>query len=186
MKKKPIFLCLFVLLLLGFSACSSDDDSSSGPSSTDDLGSTNFVVTGDFEAEKSGFADFASLDLGSISTWEISTHDYSPQTFSLNFMLTSATNEVAQPEPGTYTIGFETNSTEVFHVVYTRIDDGDFSSAVEYTTWDSDSGTLTIQSATENQVTGSYDFTAYYYDDAFNKTSEIQVSGEFAAKKRIN
>lgn len=181
MKKTSFLLSLMLLVVMGLYACGSDDDN---PPSQE-FGEVNFTVTGDFEAEKSGFADFAGLNFGAASQWEISTNDFSPQTFSLNFSNFSATNTVSRPAPGTYVIGQGGNNVEAFSVVYTRIENEDFANAIEYDTLlEENAGTLTIETSNENEVSGTFSFTAVKRDDQFNVTGQIQVSGSFTAKKR--
>jgi len=184
---KVSMLSILSILLLSFIACSSDDDAS--PSGSN-FGDFQLDVSGDFNAQKSGFADFDGLEAFGSQTWEISMNDNNPSTVSLQFMLFSAIGEVNQPSPGTYEIGFESNSDSVFTAIYTHIPDGNFSETVEYSTLPTGDqvygGTLVIETSNANVVSGSFDFTAAKVDDDFNVVGEISVSGEFNARKRMN
>ncbi len=92
---------------------------------------------------------------------------------------------MSRPSPGTYVIGQGGNNVEAFSVVYTRIENEDFANAIEYdTSLEENAGTLTIETSNENEVSGTFSFTAVKRDDQFNVTGQIQVSGSFTAKKR--
>jgi len=180
-KKLFLFLTLTTLALINYS-CSDDDDSSGGP----DIGDATITVSGDVQGQKSGMADFHHLtDLpGGMETWEISIHDYSPQTFSLQFMLASATSEITQPGVGAHEIGFTPNSTSVFTAIYTHIPDGDFMNSTEYSTLWGGAGTLNITTSNDNTVSGNFQFSATEVDDELNIVGTVEVSGEFTANKR--
>src|SRR5690554_1875779 len=184
LKKVSTYLTAIVLAL-SFTACS-DDDSSSDDNGNPDLGNASLTVNGDVEGQKSGMADFNYLeDLpGGMEEWEISIHDYNPQTFSLTLMLTSV-NGVSQPEPGTYDIGFDANNPSVFMAIYTHIENEDFMNSVEYNTLFDGGGILTINSSTSETVTGTLEFTAHEFNDDFEIVGTITVSGEFTANKRV-
>jgi len=183
MKYKKLFLLFTIaaLALINYS-CSNDDDNSGGP----DIGDATITVSGDIQGQKSGMADFHHLtDLpGGMETWEISIHDYSPQTFSLQFMLASATSEITQPGVGTHEIGFAPGSTSVFTAIYTHIPDGDFMNSTEYSTLWGGAGSLNITTSNENTVSGNFQFSATEVDDELNIVGTIEVSGEFTANKR--
>lgn len=183
MKSKKLFLLLTITALALINYSCSDDDESSGGS---DIGDATITVSGDVQEQKSGMADFHHLtDLpGGMETWEISIHDFSPQTFSLQFMLTSATSEITQPGVGTYEIGFTPNSTSVFTAIYTHIPDGDFMNSTEYSTLWGGTGTLNITTSNDNTVSGNFQFSASKVDDELNIVGTIEVSGEFTANKR--
>ena len=180
-------LVALVVMSLASTSCSSDDE---GSSENLDFGNFELSVTGDFTQETNGFADFDSLSAFGVNSWEISMNDTNPSTVSLQLSLVSSTGEVSQPSPGTYEIGFEANSNNVFYAIYTHIPNGNFMQAVEYSTINegetSYGGTLEIEESTNDLVKGSFQFTAASVDDNFNVIGEISVSGEFTAKKRIN
>jgi len=181
MSNKFILLSVAFILALVMPSCSSSDDNNI----TSKLGEIKFSISGGIEANKEGIADFDKLDIMNTSTWELGGHDISPQTFSLYFSLLSANQSITRPQPGTYTIGFDVNNSDAFHAVYTHIEDGDFANSVEYTTWEQNSGTLTIDSSSEDKVTGSFNVTLYKYDDTLNIEDEIQLNGTFSANKRM-
>lgn len=173
MKKFLVSIGLLVLL----SSCSGDDSSSSG-----NLNTVSIEVTGDFEAEKLGIADFGLIDIGSTNSWELNMSDINPQTFNLRFVLNSVNQAIQRPTPGTYEIGFETNSNSVFTAFYIDVPNGNLSESKEYTTLDENyGGTLTIDSSDNDVVTGSFEFTAAHVDEDFNVIGEINVVGEFEA-----
>ncbi|MCH8534307.1 MAG: hypothetical protein LAT51_04485 [Flavobacteriaceae bacterium] len=188
MKKIKKISILFITLSFVMFSCSSDDE---GSPSSSNFGDFDLTVTGDFEANKSGFADFDGLDAFGSQTWEISMNDNNPSTVSLQFMLFSAIGDVNQPSPGTYEIGFEANSDSVFTAIYAHIPNGSFSETVEYSTLPHSEdmnygGTLTITTSTDGRVSGNFQFTAAKTDNDFNVVGEISVSGEFNARKRMN
>jgi hypothetical protein len=182
MKTNKLYYFL-VFLSFAFSGYSCSDDND-GPEDIS-MGEANFTVSGAVEGEKSGQADFHHLtDLpGGLENWEISIHDFSPQTFSLQFSLSSS-NSITQPGTGTYEIGFEANSSNVFLAIYTHIPNGDFMNSTEYSTLWGGAGTLTITTSNEDTVSGSFQFSATEVDDELNVVGTINITGEFTAKKR--
>lgn len=174
------FLVFLSFVLSGYS-CSDDND---GPENMD-MGEATFTVTGAVEDEKSGQADFHHLTglPGGLENWEISIHDFSPQSFSLQFNLSSSSG-IKQPGPGTYEIGFEANSSNVFLAIYTHIPDGNFMNSTEYSTLWGGGGTLTITTSNEDTVSGSFQFSAAEVDDELNVVGTVNITGEFTAKKR--
>lgn len=128
-------------------------------------------------------ADFTYNDLGSLKEWELSFHDYGPQTFSLTLMLTDL-EEVNQPQPGNHSIGHHPTDPTVFLGIFTNIEDGNYESMVEYDTFTS-LGTLTIVSSTDEKVVGSFEFSANTRDEQFSVIGSINISGSFEAYKRI-
>ena len=176
-----------VVISLASISCSSDDE---GSSENLDFGNFELSVTGDFTQETNGFADFDSLSAFGVNSWEISMNDINPSTVSLQLSLVSSTGEVSQPSPGTYEIGFDANSSDVFSAIYVHIPDGNFFETVEYTTFSTADqaygGSLIIETSNANVVSGSFNFTAAKVDDDFNVIGEIAVSGEFNARKRMN
>lgn len=181
---KSTLTIILLSLFIGTTSCDSDDK---GSSEGTDFGSFQLNVSGDFEATKSGFADFDGLDAFGVQTWEISMNDDNPSTISLQFMLASSTTQVTRPSTGTYEIGFDANSTSVFSAIYTHIPDGNFMASEEYTTLPHGyGGTLTITSSSDDKVEGSFDFSVAKTDENFNVSGEITVSGQFSSRKRIN
>lgn len=180
-------LFALVVMSLASTSCSSDDE---GSSENLDFGNFELSVTGDFTQDTSGFADFDGLSAFGVNSWEISMNDTNPSTVSLQLSLVSSTGEVSQPSAGTYEIGFEANSSDVFTAIYVHIPDGNFFETVEYSTLATGDqvygGTLIIETSNANVVSGSFNFTAAKVDDNFNVIGEIDVSGEFTARKRMN
>src|SRR5699024_8503812 len=150
-------------------------------SSSLELGEVTLTVTGDGEGAFKGMADFEGAKRSQTENWEISMNDYSPQTFSLSLMRMNA--GIDTPEPGTYTVGLSNKAD--FFAVFTHIVDEDYANATEYSTFESDNtGTLTIESATEKSIKGTFEFTTYEYDDVFKKVGNVLIKGEFTANQR--
>jgi|SRR5690554_3091646 len=182
---KAIFF-MTVLLSTSLVACGGDDNNVNN-SGGFDLGEISVTVSGDMEGNFSGMADFDHLATGNIETWEISGHDYDPQSFSISFMDMVIGGSAERPLPGTHSIGGVladyTAGFEYFP------DPGNYFEYIEYSTIfgsNPTSGTLTVTSSNENTVKGSFEFTAYRVDDNLNIVGTVQVSGEFTANKRIN
>ncbi len=171
-----IFILTFSLFLL---SCSSDDDNTVD---LPNLGSVAIALSGDIEGNRTGVADFSFLDLGSMQTWELSFNDFGPQTFSLNLMLTDL-ESVLRPAPGTYEIGFDALDPNVFFGDFTDIPNGDFLGAVEYDTFEK-GGTLTIETSTDEKVTGHFEFAADSRDDDFEIIGTVFITGNFEALNR--
>lgn len=181
MKKRFTFFALFFTAVC-ITACS---DNSTGPDEPD-LGNASLTVSGDVEGQRQGMADFNSLHVMNLYTWEILIHDYNPQTFSLDFMLLS--NEpIDRPGPGTYEIGSGTAEPTIFTASYSDVEDG-FTNSTEYSTLFGEyGGTLTITESSDEQVKGTFEFTAADIDLENDRVlGEISVSGEFTARQRIN
>src|SRR5690625_7155205 len=81
----------------------------------------------------------------------------------------------------TYEIGFAANDYNVFFGSFVNIENNDFGNAVEYSTFES-VGTLTIETSTDERVTGHFEYTAHTDDDMGNISGTINVSGSFDAK----
>lgn len=184
-----------LLFLIGVS-CS---DNSTDPD-IDSFGEITLKVTGDFEAERTGYADFHGLDLGSTYVWQIAGNDLSPQTFSLGISHIS-TDPIERPESGSYEITtpaagmapWEEPGPMTFSPTYTHIENGDFEGAVEYsyvlcTEEFPGGGTLNITSSTADKVSGTFQFTAHNIDidDMGNCILQgtIHISGSFDALPR--
>lgn len=184
-----IYTRLLIVSLVLFGLSCSDD--ATGPDS-DSFGHLTMKVTGDFVADKSGHADFWGMDLGSAHTWEISSNDLSPQTFSLTFMHMSV-EPITQPGTGTYAItdglpaaAWEDPKPLEFMATYTHIENQDFAGAVEYGTMicaaDFPSGgSLTITSSTAEEVRGSFEFTAHHADIS-SETGQCELYGTIHAE----
>jgi hypothetical protein len=190
---------LTVFLFASFTLISCDDDP---VSSDDDLGAGSVSVSGDVNADASGIADFSGIEdgPGGVHSWSITVNDFNPQTFSLQF-LHVAHDPISHPAEGTYEIGmgsstpFDEEDDMAFTGIYTHIENGDFMNAVEYSTLpcDEDSdfeGTLTIESSESDLISGSFQFTAAYYDYDDMGNCEIHgtidVSGDFTAIERTD
>lgn len=178
-----VVLFMTSLLSVSLMSCGNDDNNSS----SSDFGEINITVTGQLEDNFSGMADFHQSEVLSTQVWEISGHDYNPQTFSIQLMDVGITDDAERPSPGTYSIGNTVNAD--YTVNFTHIPNGSFSNSVEYSTTygnNANNGTLTITSSTENTVKGSFECTAYRVDNNLNIIGTIQVVGDFTANKRIN
>lgn len=185
-KLNLLHVLTFYLFTSVLASCGSDDDSSTNSN----MGSFELTVTGDFEATKSGFADFDSLDAFSLQSWSIDMSDAkeNQQSMSLSLSASSAVQDVSRPTPGTYQINFSATDASIYNAIYAHIPNNNFLETEEYSTLPlSDgnySGTLTITKSTEENVSGSFEFTAAKTDDDFNISGEITVKGEFNAYKR--
>lgn len=179
---KKISLIFTLIISTIFLSCSSDDDNNSHGNS--ELGSVTITLSGDLEGTRTGFADFHLQEVGSVHSWSLSFYDYNPQTFSSSLMI-AGLGGVSKPTPGTYEIGFAANDSNVFFGSFVNIENNDFGNAVEYSTFES-VGTLTIETSTDERVTGHFEYTAHTDDDMGNISGTINVSGSFDAKKRIS
>ncbi|NEN25680.1 hypothetical protein G3O08_19490 [Cryomorpha ignava] len=186
--KQPLsfFLFLAITLTLGMVSCSDDDNKDGGPAGPagDEFGSSALTLSGDVEGERSGMADFELLNLAGLSHWwTISMLDFSPQTFSLNLILSVNSENAPQPGPGTYPIGIDINNpnTQYFTADLTLIENQDFANASNYTTAMTSGGTVTITAANDQEMVGTFEFTAIEYGDSLNVISTVDVSGSFSA-----
>lgn len=163
--------------MLGGSACSSKQEND--PKA--DLATVELTVTGDVQGTFTGMADFDALETGQSQIWSLSMHDYRPQTFSLAFLRMN--KGLKNPEVGTYTVG--TGAGADFSAIFTHIVDENFSAAREFSSFgDGTSGTLTIESATDQMIKGSFDFSATGYDDQIQQLNTVHIKGKFKANKR--
>ncbi|MGO3706353.1 MAG: hypothetical protein ACTJGD_00815 [Mesonia hippocampi] len=186
---RKLLFTLITLFSIGLIACENDDNKNNPPNNSD-FGEITLKVTGDLNANFSGMADFYHLKVSNTETWEISGHDYKPQTFSFNIMDIASYGSTERPSPGTYTIGSSTNAD--FSAGLTYIPDGDYINTIEYSTSlladlaepAENRGTLTITSSNEDTVKGHFECTAFRTDDELNIVGTIEISGEFTANKR--
>lgn len=166
---------MFALLYVG---CAN----SGKKTSSEIKGFINISVSGSVEGERSGTADFFQGESGKNQWWTISGHDTNPQTFSIKLQLISTSDEVSQPKPGAYKIGMDPmNGHEIFLGTFTKILDGNVKNSKSYSSIDGD-GTLIIEVSNENEVKGSFEFTAHPTENG--SSSAIQVSGDFHAFSR--
>ncbi|WP_141691557.1 DUF6252 family protein [Rhodohalobacter halophilus] len=164
-----------LLSILIFSFCGGCSDSTSNDD-LDELGTVTFEVSGALEGDKEGMADFYSMSAYSLYTWEISTHDFNPQSFSLQFQRTSQ-SEIENPEPGTYSIG---GGPDDYLAIFTDTEAG-FADAVEYSTFsEGTGGTLEITHSSDDLIRGTFSFTA---SSEGGETVTI-TNGQFEAKPR--
>lgn len=170
---------LFSILLF---SCSGDDDGSSNLGN-EDFGEVTITLSGDLQGTRTGIADFNHLDLGNLHEWELSFNDYSPNTFDMSLILLGE-DLPEVPSPGTYEIGFEPMSSNVFLGSFYNFINEDYDNAIEYSTMQS-GGTLTIQTSNSERITGSFDFVAQSRDDYGNVLESVQISGTFSANKRL-
>lgn len=188
---RHLLICLSMLCFLGISSCSKDEKP--GDSFTGDLGEVSLTVSGDVEGKFKGMADFELDKYSNTFIFDISMHDFSPQTFSVSIQTMDTSEEnIEIPGPGTYTIGTFPQSD--YHGEFIHIVDEDFVNTSEYTTFfyggedgkeEDTSGVLTIHSSDGKTLKGSFEFTAHQLDDELNPQGSVTVKGDFTANKRI-
>src|SRR5690606_1825159 len=167
-----VVLFMTSLLSVSLMSCGNDDNNSS----SSDFGEINLTVTGQLEDNFSGMADFHQSEVLSTQVWEISGHDYNPQTFSIQLMDVGSTDDAGEPSPGTYSTGDTVNAD--YTVKFTHNRHGSFSTSVEYRTTygnNANNGTLSFTSSTETTVKGSFECAAYRVDNNLNIVGPIQV-----------
>lgn len=188
--KKPRKLLkstLLLILLFGLFACS---DSSTDPDENEGGGETSITVTGDFNTEKTGTANFkGEQNIG--KTWGINIYDELPQTFHLYFQTGNpfGADAATRPGAGSYKIGFNESDDSIFSAEYTAYsDDGElnFTTNTDLCGEFASDGTLTIESSTAENVEGSFEFDAVFYsvenDLECDYDRTITVSGQFKAE----
>lgn len=182
-KYKRLFSLFLSVLFFSafFIGCSKDKDEGGGGG---DLGTVTLTAKGDVNGTFKGMADFEGVALSSrADSWDLSMHDYDPQTFSLNIGRMYDGLEV--PERGTYSIGSPLDADYTVIFTDTRSQTAGYSYK-EYTIFGSEPhGTLTITSSSEKTVKGKLAVTVYYYDDDGMAVDEVELNGEFTANKRI-
>lgn len=184
--KNPFFLFIAIILTLGVVACSDDEDNNGTPAgpSGGEYGTSEFTLSGDVQGDRSGYADFELLNLAGIShLWAISMLDFSPQTFSLSLNMSVDSENAPMPGPGTYPVGIDVNNPTApyFSANLTLIENEDFANGIDYVTTMSNGGTVTITTANDQQMIGTFEFSAIAYGDSANVESTIDVEGSFSA-----
>lgn len=163
-----------------------------------DLGTITMTVSGAVTGEFSGMVDFHYMDFDDAgvegASWEISAHDTADgsQSFSLTLSVRSfldGGDGIARPEPGTYDIGFEPNSTEVFSAIFVHIGEGGFLDTTEFVSdGENHKGTLTITESSADTVSGTFVADLYWEEvctiDGCTGDS-VNITGEFTAHDRI-
>lgn len=183
--------CFLVIGFIGISSCSKDDDDGVPPDS--EMGSATVKVTGEVEDEFTGMVDFELDQYSNTYMFDISIHDFSPQTFSVSFHAMSFSDDDLEiPGPGTYTLG--TFPKADYGAEFIHIIDEDFVNTFDYYSFDflpeneedeDVTGVLSITSSNEDKMEGSFEFTAHRTDDDLNILGTVEVSGEFSAHRRI-
>lgn len=176
---KHVMRITLLTLFLSFMACSNDDDSNDNTGMEDipiPLNEMSFDISGAVDGSKSGYCYV--LIVGE-SSYMVSSNDgtsAADQTFGITLYKDFEEDPVGNPAPGTYPIGtvVDVSGIDGFWVVYTDTqNDTEFGSGT-----DAVSGSLTIISNTNNELKGTFEFTA-----TNNQTGEsIQVTnGKFSA-----
>lgn len=196
-KMAPAYLSLAIL---GAAGCggggSSDTDSQAGTPGAGE--GVTFTASGAVSGQFSGMMDFHYMDIDDFGTdgasWELAGHDGAGgnQSFSLVISIESFVNGgagIGRPAVGTYDIGFEANSTQVFSAIFTHIGPGGFLDSTEYVseteTW---TGTLTITESSASTVKGT--FNADLFSEDFCTAGgcvgdSVNINGEFTAHERV-
>jgi len=159
-------------------------------------GEVTISISGDVEDEKTGTALFSGAGVGGNEhSWgiHIDDSDPGPHTYNFQLLFTDTDEEpIDQPEAGTYNIGNHVHTDDpdspVFTGAYSDHEAGFLYFSLtemcggEY----AHTGTLTIDSATEAVITGSFEFDAFYSNaedcDEGIMTTTITIAGEFAAE----
>lgn len=189
---------LLMVLIFAFISCGNSNEQKESQSdnsvkkekkevrSSENFGKIELSLSGDLQGERIGVADFYHGSARSTEWWEIRAHHgrVGKQKFSFNLKLTTMNQELSQPKPGTYKIGFVPNSTEVFAASFIDIIDSENHVQKEYGTMPGE-GTLTIEVSNENQVKGHFEFTAHSLDDMMNVEDQVTVKGKFDAVNRM-
>lgn len=190
---------IMAMALLAVSGCSDglfggDDDDS------DEQGSHNlsFSISGDVEDEKTGVIGFWGAGESGFANesehqWQMSSEDSNPgpQTFRLDFIFRFDDEPVNRPGVGDFGVGDNTTmegpEEPVFTVTYVDTQQSiAYSSHFIQLCGDVDeyehSGILSIQSSTDELVTGSFEFEAYSCDGG-TIGETIVITGEFEAPR---
>ncbi|PVW16273.1 hypothetical protein DDV96_03110 [Marixanthomonas spongiae] len=134
--------------------CSKDDDQSDD-SNNASKNQITFDISGAVEGKKTGSSYIVIVEGVNYSISNNDGTSIDDQTFSLSFYKKFKDNSTTNPAKGTYPIDDVVNLTDTdgFWIVYTdTVNDIDFSQDV--------SGTLTITSNTNNQLKGTFEFSA--------------------------
>ncbi|WP_111642445.1 hypothetical protein [Marinimicrobium alkaliphilum] len=181
----------------GESSSSSSSDNTGGDSGGE-LGQVTLTASGAVTGQFSGMMDFHYMEFDDFgvegASWELSGHDGADgsQSFSLTISVESfdaGGDGIARPEVGTYDIGFEANSTQVFNAIFTHIGEGGFTDSTEYASdMDTHTGTLTITESNADTVSGTFVADLYWEDYCTAEGcvgDSINITGEFTAHNRI-
>ncbi len=182
-KKYIKHLTPMIVFIFALSGCS--DNSSSTTSSDEHFGYISLTVTGAIDAVHEcdnspgcvvsfGRSQF-EIGNNTYYTWLIESGDYT-SFLPFEISTTSINTAVSRPSPGTYDIGSEMAPS--FSAGYSNIEGG-LNDDHSYETTNQTGGTLTIESSTNERVTGSFEFTAVHIDEGNSQT--VTISGRFEA-----
>lgn len=184
MKTKYLSIAGFIMIFSFLLISCSDSTNGIEPRNTD-LGEVEFSVSGDIDGQRSGSAFFSMEDQGG-HTFQLTFMDgfEGRQTFAF-YITRYRLNAFEMPDTGSYEID---GNLFNFSADYDDYSTGDWTDAGTYTDAYCDDvldqgGTLTINSRTEQQITGSFSFTVASFDDfeTCNLLGYLQVQGEFRA-----
>ncbi len=149
-----------------------------GTKTTDNIG--NFVVRGELNEEYKGEAIFSTYEANDAYQWYISIGDIQgEEDFTLSFTLMDM-EKIGRPAVGEYVIGDWAQGSDVFlpnlAVMDTPV------TWTQYTTLKEEAGKLIIEVSNEEEVSGTFKFTAHRYK-VFDVIGTIEVEGEFSAIK---
>ncbi|MCC5907926.1 MAG: hypothetical protein JJU13_17060 [Balneolaceae bacterium] len=164
-----------IVLLVVLISCSDD---STGPEAND-LGEASFVISGAVEGQKEGFANFRAFEMSGVHTWDILIIDAQPRSFEIS--ISAFSNEpLSRPSTGTYQLGLTQDSD--YAASYSE---GSLAQPDSYTTtFNENTGTLVITSSSDDEIEGTFEFTAVNIDE--EDTEQISISnGQFRAVPRV-
>ncbi len=169
-----ITVCLILSFFL--TACS---DNGNDPD-VDTPGDATVTISGEIEGEHEGWGLFNQSELPQGEDWGIQLTNNS--SFHVQISLWSIDGSVTRPSPGSYTISSETSD---FTGIYTDLESGGIGAGADYeysTIHEETGGTLIIESSTDEEVSGSFEFVAAHdTDEHGNVYGFVTVSGEFTA-----
>lgn len=126
-------------------------------------GSASFTVSGDYEGEYTGIADFRAFEMAGVHTWDILLLDQNPITYNLSFTQTGG-EPIDRPEVGTYELGISP-SDDVFLTNFSYYEDTPFQGEDYLVGVGETSGTLEITTSSDDLMEGTFSFTAVHLDD---------------------
>ena len=184
---------LVILFLVGTISvsCSRSDDAS--PTQSFSLTITENDVETTFDSENVQ-VDFGYSEGAGITSFDISIQDYSPQTFTIGLLSYVPEGVPLQENTEYYIHNYELNpETYSFFGMFSHLENFEpitFSTPAEdilyYNTGGTASGQITLTKVTDNEIKGSFSFTAFRINDQLEVLGAAVINCHFVAQKRIH
>lgn len=172
----PLIIVAHIIILIIVTACS---DNPANADKNDVNSRSDVTVSGTISDEHSGDAFFTATQV----TFSLNLEDDGKREFMLLIEVFDD-NGVSIPNPGVYTIGTPPDSDFQAFYVNTRLGGSLFGDHTYITLNPVSTGTLIVESSSENSIAGTFEFdAARSFNTDLTPIDPIFVTGSFSARR---